>query len=152
MGTDAGEAAWHRRLEHVPGTQLSPDTAQTTGMNRFVAISGSTVGSEKLWMGRTEVAPSTSSGNHHHGDSETAIYVVSGHPVFVFADPGAGPDASAAQRGEEVRIETAPGDFVFVPPFAAHREENPSVDEPAVVIIARSTQEAIAVSLPGLSR
>lgn len=147
METDVGEAAWHRRLEHVSGTQLSPDTAQTPGMQRFAAISGSTVGSERLWMGRTEVAPGTSSGNHHHGDSETAIYVVSGHPVFVFAVPDA-----AESESEEVRIETAPGDFVFVPPFAAHREENPSAEEPAVVIIARSTQEAVVVSLPGLSR
>jgi uncharacterized RmlC-like cupin family protein len=88
-------------------------------------------------MGRTDVAPSTSSGDHHHGDSETAIYVVSGHPVFVFADASG-----------EVRLETAPGDFVFVPPFAPHREENPSADETAVVIIARSTQEAIVVPVP----
>jgi uncharacterized RmlC-like cupin family protein len=139
MGTDAGEAGWHRRLEHVAGSELSADTAQTPGMQRFAAISGSTVGSERLWMGRTDVAPTTSSGNHHHGESETAIYVVSGHPVFVFAD-GSG----------EVRLETGPGDFVFVPPFAAHREENPSADETAVVVIARSTQEAIVVPVAGL--
>ena len=66
-------------------------------------------------MGQTHVAPRTASGNHHHGDSETAIYVVSGHPVFVFAEDG-----------EEVRLETVdPGDYVFVPPFTPHREENP---------------------------
>jgi uncharacterized RmlC-like cupin family protein len=144
MSAGDDEAAGHRRLEHVSGSQLSPDTAQTSGMRRFAAISGSTVGSERLWMGRTEVEPGTSSGDHHHGDSETAIFVVSGHPVFVFADHGNG--------GEDVRIETAPGDFVFVPPFVAHREENPSADETAVVIIARSSQEAVVVSLPGLSR
>jgi uncharacterized RmlC-like cupin family protein len=89
-------------------------------------------------MGRTTVAPHTSSGDHHHGDSETAIYVVSGHPVFVYA-----------QDGEEVRLSTSPGDYVFVPPFAPHREENPT-DEEAVVVIARSTQEAVVVNLPGL--
>ncbi len=135
----AGGAAWHRRLEHVAGSALSPDTAQTPGMARFAAISGRTVGSEKLWMGRTHVSPGTSSGDHHHGGSETAIYVVAGHPVFVFA-----------QDGAEVRVETSPGDFVFVPPYAPHREENPSPDTEAVVVIARSTQEAIVVNLPGL--
>ncbi len=108
-------------------------------MRRFAAVSGRTVGSSALWMGRTHVQPGSSSGDHHHGESETAIYVVSGHPVFVFARDGA-----------EVRIETAPGDYVFVPPFAPHREENPSPDEEAVVVIARSTQEAIVVNLPGL--
>jgi uncharacterized RmlC-like cupin family protein len=134
-----GGAAWHRRLEHVAGASLSPDTAQTPGMRRFAAISGAAVGSERLWMGRTHVDPRTSSGDHHHGESETAIYVVSGHPVFVFADGSA-----------EVRVETAPGDFVFVPPYTPHREENPSPDEEAVVVIARSTQEAIVVNLPTL--
>lgn len=123
----------------VRGTDASPDTAQTPGMARFAAISGRSVGSSALWMGRTHLAPGATSGDHHHGDSETAIYVVSGHPVFVFFDAAAG--------GAEVRLETSPGDFVFVPPHAPHREENPATDEEAVVVIARSTQEAVVVNL-----
>ena len=43
-----------------------------------------------------------------------------------------------------------PGDYVFVPPYTPHREENPSPDTPAVVVIARSTQEGIVVNLPSL--
>lgn len=39
---------------------------------------------------------------------------------------------------------------VFIPPYLPHREENPSPDEPATVVIARSTQEAIVVNLPEL--
>jgi uncharacterized RmlC-like cupin family protein len=128
-----------RPLRHVPAAGLSGDTGQTPGMVRREAVSSGTVGSERVWMGQTTVAPHTNSGDHHHGDSETAIYVVSGHPVFVFA-----------QDGEEVRLATAPGDYVFVPPFTPHREENPT-DEDAVVVLARSTQEAIVVNLPGLS-
>jgi uncharacterized RmlC-like cupin family protein len=135
----AGAAAWHQRLEHIRGGELGSDTAQTSGMRRFEAISGRTVGSRGLWMGRTHVGPTTSSGDHHHGPAETAIYVVSGHPVFVFAE------------GEsEVRLETGPGDFVFVPPYVPHREENPSSGEEAVVVISRSTQEGIVVNLPSL--
>jgi uncharacterized RmlC-like cupin family protein len=140
MSSEAsGAGRVHRRLEHVVGAELNPDTAQTPGMVRFAAISGRTVGSAKLFLGRTEVAPSANSGDHHHGESETAIYVVSGHPVFVYADGGV-----------ESRLETSPGDFVFVPPFTPHREENPSPDEEAVVVVARSTQEAIVVNLPHL--
>ena len=90
-------------------------------------------------MGQTHVAPATSSGDHHHGEAETAIYVVSGHPVFVFAD-----------GEQEARIETGPGDYVYVPPYVPHREENPAPDEEAVVVIARSTQEGIVVNLPDL--
>ena len=51
---------------------------------------------------------------------------------------------------EEVRIVTAPGDYIFVPPYVRHREENPATDDSAVVVIARSTQEAIVVNLPAL--
>ncbi|MEV6017042.1 MULTISPECIES: cupin domain-containing protein [unclassified Streptomyces] len=131
------------RLHHIRADALDGDTAQTGGMRRFAAVSGATVGSEKLWMGQTHVAPSTASSDHHHGESETAIHVVSGHPEFVFVDDsGDGP--------EEVRLRTSPGDYIFVPPFVPHREENPDPEQEAVVVIARSTQEAIVVNLPRL--
>jgi uncharacterized RmlC-like cupin family protein len=66
--------------------------------------------------------------------------VVSGRPRFVFLEDGV-----------EKILQTGPGDYVFVPPYTPHREENPSTDEPAVVVIARSTQEAIVVNLPSLA-
>lgn len=127
------------RVHHIRSSELDADTAQSEGMRRFAAISGRTVGSDKLWMGETHVDPQTVSADHHHGEAETAIFVRSGHPDFVFHD------------GErEVRISTGPGDYVFIPPYLPHREENPSPGEPAVVVVARSTQEAIVVNLPGL--
>lgn len=129
---------WHQPLAHIRGSSLIGDTRQTSGMTRLEAISGKAVGSDKLWMGQTHVAPTTSSGDHHHGEAETAIYVQSGNPVFVFAD-----------GDREVRLETEPGDYIFVPPFAPHREENPGSEE-AVVIIARSSQEGIVVNLKSL--
>jgi uncharacterized RmlC-like cupin family protein len=128
-------------LQVIRGNSLSSGTAQTPGMVRSAAISGDLVGAQGLWMGRTVVLPGTSSGDHHHGASETGIYVVSGHPVFVFRDP---------DSGSLVRLETSPGDYVWVPPHVPHREENPSPDTEAVVVIARSTQEAIVVSVPEL--
>ena len=128
-------------LRVIRGGDLSGGTAQTTGMQRSAAISGDLVGARELWMGRTVVHPGASSGDHHHGESETGIYVVSGHPVFVFRDPAS---------GEITRLETSPGDYVWVPPHVPHREENPSPDTEAVVVIARSTQEAIVVNVPAL--
>ncbi|MEV5558988.1 cupin domain-containing protein [Nonomuraea wenchangensis] len=130
---------FHRPLRHVPAASLSAETAQSPGMRRLAAVSGASAGSERLWMGQTHVAPATRSADHHHGASETAIYVVSGTPSFVFL-----------RDGEEVRLETGPGDYVFVPPYVPHREENPDPEREAVVVIARSTQEAIVVNLPDL--
>jgi uncharacterized RmlC-like cupin family protein len=124
----------------TPG-DLSGDTAQSSGMQRSAAISGAQVGAGQLWMGRTVMAPGGRSADHHHGDSETGIYVVSGTPAFAFRDP---------ESGEIVRLQTGPGDFVWVPPQVPHREENPAPDTEAVLVVARSTQEAIVVNLPGL--
>ncbi|MBH5333632.1 cupin domain-containing protein [Streptomyces pactum] len=137
---------------HAPhGSGSAPETGgQELPVNRvrhvrsgeldgYAAISGGMVGSRKLWMGMVENPPASSTDNHHHGDSEAGVYVVSGHPVFVYHD------------GErEVRIEAGPGDFVYVPPFVPHREENPDPEEPVVVVIARTTQEPIKVSVPEL--
>jgi uncharacterized RmlC-like cupin family protein len=132
---------FHPPLRLVRASSLDPATAQTPGMTRSAAISGATVGSHRLWMGQTLVAAGASSGNHHHGESETAIYVVSGRPEFVFFD---------LEQQREVRLQPAPGDYVFVPPFTPHREENPDPSIEAVVVIARSTQEAIVVNLADL--
>ena len=135
----AADAAWHAHLHHTGHDELTEDTAQTPGMRRFEAISGKRNGSRKIWMGKAHVAPGMSSGDHHHGEAETGIYVVSGRPVFVFLEDG-----------EERRVQTSPGDYIYVPPYVPHREENPSPDTEAVVVLARSTQEGIVVNLPSL--
>jgi uncharacterized RmlC-like cupin family protein len=128
-------------LRLIRAGETSTGTAQTSGMTRSAAISGAQVGARSLWMGSTVMGPASRSGDHHHGESETGIFVVSGHPVFVFRDPGTGALA---------RLETNPGDFVWVPPHVPHREENPAPDAEAVVVIARSTQEAIVVAVDAL--
>lgn len=132
-------ATQHKRVHHIKASELDTSTAQTEGMRRFAAISGKSVGALNLWMGEVHVAAQTASGNHHHGESETAIYVRSGHPEFVFHD-----------GDHEVRISMSPGDYIFVPPYVPHREENPDPTAPAEVVIARTTQEAIVVNLPAL--
>jgi uncharacterized RmlC-like cupin family protein len=128
-------------LRLIKAGETSGDTAQTSGMVRSAAISGAQVGARSLWMGTTVMPPASRSGDHHHGASETGIYVVSGHPVFVFRDPASGALA---------RLEAGPGDFVWVPPHMPHREENPDSSAAAVVVVARSTQEAIVVDVDAL--
>lgn len=128
-GAGGNARALNNRVHHVRSGEL----------DGHAAISGGTVDSKRLWMGLVENPPQSATDNHHHGESEAGIYVVSGHPVFVYHD-----------GTEEVRLAAGPGDFFLVPPFVPHREENPDPDEPAVVVIARTTQEPIKVSVPEL--
>ena len=127
------------KLHHVPSEDCTTGTAQTSGMTRLSALSGDTVGSRAIWMGETHVGPRVASGPHHHGESETGIYVVSGHPEFIYQEDGG-----------EVRLRTKPGDYIYVPPFVHHIESNAHSDEEAVVVIARTTQEAIVENLDRL--
>jgi oxalate decarboxylase/phosphoglucose isomerase-like protein (cupin superfamily) len=69
---------------------------------------------------------------------------VSGNPAFVFLDV-------EGEEPVERRIQASPGDYIFVPPFVPHREENPDPETEAIVVIARTTQEAIVVNLRELS-
>jgi uncharacterized RmlC-like cupin family protein len=128
-------------LRKVSPEDATAETAQTSGMVRRAGVCESTVGASKIWMGETHMAPGVVSGAHHHGENETSIYVLSGNPVFIYVSDGV-----------EERIETKPGDYVYVPPFVPHIESNEHSAEEAVVIIARSSQEAIVENLDALNR
>jgi uncharacterized RmlC-like cupin family protein len=127
------------KLFHVPSEACSSGTAQTTGMTRLAAPSGESVGSRAIWMGQIHVAAGVASGPHHHGESETGIYVVSGNPEFIYSE-----------GGREVRVGTKPGDYIYIPPFVHHVESNAHSEEEAVVVIARTTPKAIVENLPEL--
>jgi uncharacterized RmlC-like cupin family protein len=117
-----------------PG-DLSDRTPQTSGLQRFEAISSRLAGSEKLWMGMSVLAPGSRTGVHHHGESETALYVLSGVGRWW-----------VGEKLDQAR-EAHAGDFVFIPPEVVHWEENGSDTEPVRMIVARSTMDAIVVNL-----
>ncbi|HEY4669654.1 MAG TPA: cupin domain-containing protein [Tepidiformaceae bacterium] len=116
--------------------ERDPGTTQTPGMRREAAISGQLSGSEGLWMGIGMNAAGAVSGVHHHGESESGIYVLKGRIRFRWGD------------NLEHVIDTEPGDFVFVPPFEVHMEENLDPDNPAEFVLARNTMEGIVVNVP----
>lgn len=122
-------------LQVVKPADRAPDTS-SGAMIRQAAISASTTGSSVLWVGHVELAPGMRSAHHHHGESESAIYIISGRARFLTGD-----------RLENTHDAEA-GDFVWVPPQLRHVEMNLSDDEPVVMVVARSTQEAIVVNLP----
>jgi uncharacterized RmlC-like cupin family protein len=130
---------WRRALVLSSPEDRTSETLQTPGMRRYAAISGGLTGSQHLWMGGNTVRPGQKSADHHHGEADSGIYVVSGHPRFAFL-----------VNDQERHIDAGPGDFIYVPAWVPHREENPSLDEDAVVVLARSTPEEIVVNLPSL--
>jgi uncharacterized RmlC-like cupin family protein len=123
-------------IQVVRGDGLSAATAQTPGMTRVAAVAPETTGSRNLWVGRTTTPPGTVSGCHHHGDCETAIYVVSGRARFRW---GPGGTASA---------EVGPGDFLAVAPNAIHQEEALG-DVPVVLVVARACSGVLVINTDG---
>jgi uncharacterized RmlC-like cupin family protein len=119
----------------VRSGDLSDETPQTSGLKRFEAVSARRLGSQDLWMGLSILPPGSKTGVHHHGESETALYVLSGVGRWWVGD-----------TLDEV-CEAHPGDFVYIKPHIVHWEENASDTEPVRMIVARTTQDAIVVNL-----
>ena len=110
-------------------------TAQTPGMTRVAGVSAATCGSAGVWMGQFTNEPGFRSGAHHHGDIESAIYVLSGRLRMRWGD----------RLQHEAEAEA--GDFVFVPSRLVHQEINASESEGVVAILARGGQENVVVNV-----
>ncbi len=119
----------------IRAQDLSEGTAQTPGMHRRTAIDAGTAGSRNLWVGYVTMEPGARSGAHHHGDSESVIYMLRGHARFPFGD-----------HLQDV-FEAGPGDFVYVPPRVVHQEINDSDSESIEMIVTRDSQENVVVSV-----
>lgn len=110
-------------------------TAQTPGMHRLAAVSGSSVGAQGIWAGTVSISPGALTSAHHHGELESVIYVLSGRARMRWGDD------------LEFVAEAGPGDFIFVPPYVPHQEINASDDQPLECVLARNGTEAIVVNL-----
>ncbi len=122
-------------LKIIKPGQFDANTPQTPGMARVAAVSKELAGSVGIWAGVTTVSPQVASARHHHGDTETVIYVVSGQGMMRWGD------------NMEYSQEVEPGDFIYVPPFVPHQEINPSSDTPSVWVIVRNSQEPVVINL-----
>ncbi|MGH9281500.1 MAG: cupin domain-containing protein [Acidimicrobiales bacterium] len=105
-----------------PARRIRPDERvvgdPVPGMTRELAVA-----TDGMWAGLVRTEAGTSSGWHHHGDYDTCAYVVSGQ-LRMESGPG-GADVVVAE----------PGDFVFVPKGAIHREGNPTGADGEVVVV-----------------
>lgn len=111
-------------------------TAQTTGMQREAGVSKETTGAQTIWSGYVKTPAGMRSGVHHHGDCESAIYIISGNVRFSWGDR------------LEHSAEVGPGDFLFVPPNEVHMEENLSDTEPVELLVSRGCTEMLVVNVP----
>ena len=121
---------------HIKPHQRSANTAQTPGMVRQAGIAPDMCGSKGLWVGFVSTPPGTASGSHHHGDAESAIFILRGQVRFYYGEK------------LERTIIAEPGDFLYVPPQAVHVEENLSTTEPVEFIVARNSTDILVVNVP----
>ena len=114
----------------VHGTEAPSTTSQTRGMIRQPGIDSNTAGAHKIWLGKVTCVPNTLGPPHHHGEAETAAYVISGQIRVYF--------------GEDFKeyVDAGPGDFIFVPANTPHIEGNVT-DEPAEAILSRGPDNIV---------
>jgi uncharacterized RmlC-like cupin family protein len=137
MSTATPPVPTYTPLRRVRPEDTSGVPARPPGAAPAAAISGGTVGAQRLSLGKTAPPPGRVSGVHHHGASETAVYLLRGRLTLFFGE------------GLRERLDLQAGDFAFVPAWAIHAEGNLH-SEPAEVLLARSPPEAVTVDLPEL--
>lgn len=105
--------------------------APTPGMRREEAIA-----TAMTWAGLVHTDAGMLSGWHHHGEYESVIYVLTGRLRM-----------ESGPAGMSV-VEAVPGDFLFVPCGAIHREGNPA-DVEGTAVVVRSGHGDPVVNVEG---
>ena len=109
-------------------------TGQNADMERSIAISSRTAGSQQLYSSTVTTAPGAKTRIHHHGSCEASIYILRGRARYTW-----GP------TGLEHAMDAVEGDFVYIPAGEIHVEENASNDEPLVVVLTRNCPDSHVV-------
>lgn len=128
---DGGRQPSHGTVAVVRGAELDGATGQIKNLPMRTGVE-----TPQFWLGRATGAPGQDSGAHHHGEAQTAVYVLSGHTRIFYGD-----------RYREY-VQLGPGDFMYVPPFLPHIERNSSDTEP-VEFVALRTPRNIVVNFEG---
>ena len=119
-----------KEVRVVKGTQPASTTAQTRGMERRPGVDAKTTGAKQVWLGLVTCAPNTEGPPHHHGEAETAAYVLSGHVRVYYGE------------GFQEYVDGGPGGFIFVPAHLHHIEANVT-DEPAEAVLSRAPDNIV---------
>jgi len=127
----ANEVANDASLRVVRGSQVTTNTAQSAGALRVAGISEDNTPATRIWLGKLSNEPGHHSVAHHHGEAETAAFVLKGSARIYYG----------ADYREYVDLEE--GDFLFVPPYFPHIESNRSETDELVWLTARSPDNIV---------
>jgi uncharacterized RmlC-like cupin family protein len=132
---DQKPMGWREGVQVVRGASLDAAMRGPPGNGRATAFDFAGTGGQKTWIGTVTLAPNASTGAHHHGRHEAAIYVARGR--------------SEIRWGERLEYvaDVGPGDFVYFTPHVPHQERNLSATEATDFLVVRSDNERIAVPL-----
>jgi uncharacterized RmlC-like cupin family protein len=122
---------------HISAASLRPGAGQNAGMQRTVVISRETAGATGIYTSIVTTAPGGRTEIHHHGACETSIYILRGHARFY----------AGAELAEIVEAEE--GDFVYVPAYEVHVEENASATDDLVVLLSRNCDSPVVHYVKG---
>lgn len=115
--------------------QENRDTGQSGGLELVTGVGQQNTPATRIWLGKATNAPGSRSMPHHHADTETAFYVMSGQLRLFFGS------------GFGEHIDVLEGDFAFVPPFMPHVEVNMSTKDTLSVLVSRSPKDVL-INLP----
>ena len=109
------------------------------GFSYLQGVSAESTGAQAICMHLLTVPPGGRARAHKHATHETAIYQVSGHAVMYWGDR------------LQHRMESGPGDLIYIPADVPHLPTNPGPD-PVTAIIARTdpNEQESVVLLPEL--
>ena len=124
-------------VKRIAKEDLVGNPGQNADMERVIAVSRETVGSQNLYSSIVRTGPGGRTEIHHHGECETSIYILSGRARFYSGD------------GLAEIVEAAEGDFIFVPAYEVHVEENAGDTDDLVVLLSRNCSGSVVHYVPG---
>jgi uncharacterized RmlC-like cupin family protein len=124
-------------VKRVAKESLMGNQGQNADMERIIAVSRDTVGSENLYSSIVRTGPGGRTEIHHHGECETSIYILTGTARFY--------------SGERLRdiVDANEGDFIYVPAYEVHVEENASATDELVVLLSRNCPRSVVHYVDG---
>jgi uncharacterized RmlC-like cupin family protein len=122
---------WHDGVIIQRVNAVGEAMAGGASLSRATAFNFTGEGGSKTWIGRVAVAPTATTGGHHHGRHEVAVYVVKGQGEISW--------------GERLEYSgrVGPGDFVYFAPHVPHQERNLDREETLDFVVVRSDNEPI---------